>query len=402
MKYLAFLITILTVNNTYATQNPSCELEEFFRQTEVYKSAVLDNEAKKLEMERESLSLLPNISANVGQQSTNNSSFKGIHESSVSLGLSQSVYSGGRYNKFKNKILNDIEYNELMINDKRNRYLIDLYRSIIDYNYKYDLYKLYSSQLDKQKEQLEVSKAKLISGDIAEIEHDIINLRKEEIQKDVDAIRNEVRQSELDIKTQFNIPEESVKKITSKHILSCKVEGSGLILDKGKIILKQSENSNYELRMASMQPSVSLSLNMRPPSSGTLNSITTKKTDFSASVNVTFPLSSFFSVNNIKNDYAISIRRINNSYDEKLKLYIREKERINSKINDLKKNIALTQKKIELKGKEVDYVQSRLREKKDTIMSYYRQLDEFENEQIKLKQNLREYEYYKTYINILD
>ncbi|EDW5993952.1 TolC family protein, partial [Salmonella enterica subsp. salamae] len=309
MKYLAFLIATLTVYNVYATQNSSCELEEYFRQTEVYKSAVLDNEAKQLEMERESLSLLPDISANVGQQSTNNSSFKGINESSVSLGLSQSVYSGGRYNKFKNKILNDIEYNDLMINDKRNRYLIDLYRSIIDYNYKADLYKLHSSQLDKQKEQLEVAKAKLISGDIAKIEYDIISLRKEEIQKDVDVMRNEVKQSELDIKTQFNIPLERVKKITSKHILSCKVMGSSHILNKGRILLNQSENSNYELRMASMQPSVSLSLNMRPPSGGTLNNITTKKTDFSASVNVTLPLSSFFSVNNIKNDYAISIER---------------------------------------------------------------------------------------------
>lgn len=402
MKYLAFLISTLTMYNAYATQNSSCELEEYFRQTEVYKSAVLDNEAKQLEMERESLSLLPDISANVGQQSTNNSSFKGINESSVSLGLSQSVYSGGRYNKFKNKILNDIEYNDLMINDKRNRYLIDLYRSIIDYNYKTDLYKLYSSQLDKQKEQLEVSKSKLESGDIAKIEYDIISLRKEEIQKDVDVIRNEVKQSELDIKTQFNIPLERVKKITSKHILSCKVTGSSHILNKGRILLKQSENSNFELRMASMQPSVSLSLNMRPPSGGTLNNITTKKTDFSASVNVTLPLSSFFSVNNIKNDYAISIGRINNSYDEKYKLYIREKEKINSKINDLKQNIVFTRNKIELKEKEVDYVKSRLIEKKDTIMSYYRQLDEFENEQIKLKQNLREYEYYKTYINILD
>lgn len=62
----------------------------------------------------------------------------------------------------------------------------------------------------------------------------------------------------------------------------------------------------------------------------------------------------------------------------------------------------MLEKKIEIKGKEVDYVLNRFRENKETIMSYYRQLDEYEHEKIKLKKDEREYEFYKTYIGFLD
>ncbi|HAZ3552441.1 TPA: TolC family protein [Escherichia coli] len=402
MKYLSFLISVLIACNTYAKADSPCDLENYFRKTEAYKSGMLDNEAKLVELERESLTLLPNISVTIGQQSTNDSSFKGISDSSVSLSLSQSVYNGGRYSKFKNKITKDIEYNGLMIHDKRNRYLIDLYRSVIEYKYKFDLHQLYSSQLKLQEKQLEATKARLASGDIAKIEYDIVGLRKEELQNEVDIIKSEIEQTELDISTQFNIPVTMIKEITSKKILSCKGKGTGHVLNESRKLLKQNENANYQLNMTSMQPSVSMSLHMRPPSGGTLNELTTKKTEFAAGISVSVPLSAYFSANNYKKDYAISVSRIDDTYDEKQKLYIREKDNIINKIKNLESNIDLTKEKIELKRKEVEYVLSRFRDKKDTIISYYRQLDEFELEKIKLKKDEREREYFKTYIAILD
>lgn len=402
MKYLFFLIATLIAYNAYAGTKQPCLLEDYFKQTESYKSSMLDNEVKVLELERERLSFLPDVSVSVGQQSTNESSFKGFNKSSISLGLYQSVYNGNRYSIFKDKIANDIEYNNLMIHDKRNRYLVDLYRSLIEYNYKSDLHQLYSSQFDKQKKQLDVYKAKLSSGDIAKFEYDIVKLREEELENQVNIINNEVRQTELYIRTNFNIPVEVIKNITGKEILSCKTAGTKYILDKSRSLLQQNENRSYELKMTSTKPNISLSLYMRPPSNGTLNDITTKKSEFFAAVNLTVPLSEYFSVKNNKKDHAISIRRINDTYDEKHKLYIREKENLISKIQDLGSSIELTRKKIKLKSKEVDYVMSRFSEKKETILSYYRQLDEFEHEKIKLRQDEREYEYYKTYIAILD
>ncbi|HEI3649877.1 TPA: TolC family protein [Escherichia coli] len=402
MKYLSFFIPVLIACNTYAKVDSPCDLENYFRKTETYKSGMLDNEEKLVELERERLTLLPNISVAIGQQSTNDSSFKGISDSSVSLSLSQSVYNGGRYSKFKNKIKKDIEYNGLMIHDKRNRYLIDLYRSVIEYKYKFDLHQLYSSQLKLQEKQLEATKARLASGDIAKIEYDIVGLRKEELQNEVDIIKNEIEQTELDISTRFNIPVTMIKEITGKKILSCKGKGSGQILNESRELLKQNENANYQLNMTSMQPSVSMSLHMRPPSGGTLNELTTKKTEFAAGISVSVPLSAYFSANNYKKDYSISVSRIDDTYDEKQKLYIREKDNIINKIKNLESNIDLTKEKIELKRKEVEYILSRFRDKKDTIISYYRQLDEFELEKIKLKKDEREREYFKAYIAILD
>ncbi|WP_181880305.1 hypothetical protein, partial [Escherichia coli] len=156
---------------------------------------------------------------------------------------------GGRYSKFKNKIKKDIEYNGLMIHDKRNRYLIDLYRSVIEYKYKIDLHQLYSSQLKLQEKQLEATKARLASGDIAKIEYDIVGLRKEELQNEVDIIKNEIEQTELDISIRFNIPVTMIKEITGKKILSCKGKGSGQILNESRELLKQNENANYQLNM---------------------------------------------------------------------------------------------------------------------------------------------------------
>ncbi|WP_079967577.1 TolC family protein [Salmonella enterica] len=379
-----------------------CELEKYFQLTSLYRSNLFDTDAKKLEIERENLSLLPNINLNVGQQNTNNSSFKGFMDSTLSVGISMSLYEGNKHSKYKEKIIKDIEYNELMIHDRRNKYLVDLYRSVIEYNYKTDLLKLYSSQLRNEVEQLEAAKMRLASGEIAKIEYDIIKLRKEELQNYLNNIETEVKQSELDIYTQFNIPIKDIKNISRNLILSCKKKSMHHILYKSKELLLQKEYANYVLQMSSMQPNVSFSLNMQPPVGGTLKDVTTDKTNFVAAINITVPISSFFLINNIKKEYSISVKRVEDNYNEKDKLYLIEKENVASKIKVLRSKITLLRKKIELKGKEVDYVLSRFRENKETIVSYYRQLDEYEHEKINLRKDEREYDFYETYISFLD
>lgn len=403
MKYIyIFFILIFSVSKVHSNSRLPCELEKYFQVTDIYKSSLLDNNAKKLEMERERLSLLPDINISINQQSTNNSSFKGVMDSSLSVGLSMSVYRGNSYSKYKDKINKEIEYNNLMIHDKRNKYLVDLYRSVIEYKYKLDMLKLYSSQLQNEDAQLMVSKVKLESGEIAKIEYDIMNLRKEELLNNLKNIENEVKQSELNIYTQFNIPISYIKNISSNLILSCKKQSAYSLLNKSKELLQQKEYANYALTMSSMRPSVIFSLNMQPPTGGTIKDITTDRIDFVAAINVTVPISSYFLINNIKKEHSISLKRIESNYDEKDKLYIREKENVTNKMRVLERKIILARKKVELKNKEVDYVLNRFREKKETIMSYYRQLDEYEHEKINLKKDEREYEFYKTYIGFLD
>ncbi|HFF1879097.1 TPA: TolC family protein, partial [Escherichia coli] len=193
-----------------------------------------------------------------------------------------------------------------------------------------------------------------------------------------------------------------IKNISRNLILSCKKKSMHHILYKSKELLLQKEYANYVLQMSSMQPNVSFSLNMQPPVGGTLKDVTTDKTNFVAAINITVPISSFFLINNIKKEYSISVKRVEDNYNEKDKLYLIEKENVASKIKVLRSKITLLRKKIELKGKEVDYVLSRFRENKETIVSYYRQLDEYEHEKINLRKDEREYDFYETYISFLD
>ncbi|EBY7162522.1 hypothetical protein D5933_21740, partial [Salmonella enterica subsp. enterica serovar Oranienburg] len=104
MKYIFFFSLIFFVSKVHSNSRLPCELEKYFQLTDLYKSSLLDNNAKKLEMERERLSLLPDINLSMGQQSSNNSSFKGVMDSSLSVGLSMSVYRGNIYSKYKDKI----------------------------------------------------------------------------------------------------------------------------------------------------------------------------------------------------------------------------------------------------------------------------------------------------------
>lgn len=83
-------------------------------------------------------------------------------------------------------------------------------------------------------------------------------------------------------------------------------------------------------------------------------------------------------------------------------MFFREKDRTKSKISELENNIILSKSKLKLKEKELDYMLARFTEKKETILSYYRQFDELEMEKINLKKEERELEYYKAYLYLLD
>lgn len=103
MKYIITLLGAIISLNSYALESRSCALEQYFLRTESYKSSLLDNEEKKLELDKKELSLLPNVYIGVGQQSNNDRSFKSVRESSLSVGISQTIYEGGSYRKTKKK-----------------------------------------------------------------------------------------------------------------------------------------------------------------------------------------------------------------------------------------------------------------------------------------------------------
>ncbi|MBN9668447.1 TolC family protein, partial [Escherichia coli] len=181
MKIIIIFLISIVFSVAYASNNSQCLLENYFLETEQYKSSLLDDKEKKLELERKELSLLPDIYVGVGQYTSNNRSFQSIKESSVDLGISQKIYDGGNFIKSREKINSDIEYNKLMLHDKRNNYLIDLYRSVIEYKYKLDLRELYFTQLQNQNIQFEAAQENFKSGNIAEIELTAAKIRKDDL-----------------------------------------------------------------------------------------------------------------------------------------------------------------------------------------------------------------------------
>ncbi len=402
MKYVIIFFVTMFCSNSYASTGTVCSLEQYFLQTDSYKSSLLDNMEKKIDLDRKKLSLLPDIYIGMNQYSNNKRSFKSLKESSLSVGISQTIYEGGKYIKNQKIAKIEAEYNRLLIHDKRNNYLIDLYRDVIEYKYKLDLRELYISQLEKQNVQLEAAKASYLSGNIATIEYNAAKIRRDEIWNNLKYIDNEIEQSALDIYTNFNIPIDDIQKINNDTILSCKSESSDYILKQSRELLYKKEKANYELDRASLQPHVGFSVYVSPPDTGTWNDLSLRKSDFGASINLTIPVSNFFSMNAIDESHAIAISRINNSHDERKRMYFREKEKTKKKINELKNHIELSKKIVELKSNEVDYTLSLFKERKENIMSYYRQVDEYESAKINLKKEEREIEFNKVYLNILD
>ena len=400
---LSILTIFLTLPlHTYASINDSCFIDNYFKKTESYKNIIIDKERLLLERNINDLSLLPNIYIGSSQQSSNTRSFKSIDESGLYAGISQILYEGNKYKKNKEKIDIELNNSNLQVFDKKNTYVINLYRAVTDYKYKIDLRDLYQSQLDKHRIQFRVSKANFEAGEIAAIEHEIVSHREKEILNNIINIESEIIQAEFDLHAEYNIPADLLESINYEMIVSCKAKSMNNLLTENRVLDLEREKLNYDIDIASLQPSVSLSLNVSPPESGTWNDLSLSKANFGLSITTSVPLSGVFSVNSYKNKHGLAVKKINQSFDEKQKLLLREKENIQSKISQLEKSILLLKSKLKLSEKEVDYVLTRFKQKKETIISYYRQLDDLEMAKINLKKEEREYDYYKAYLSFLD
>lgn len=402
MKVLVIILLSFLSLKINAKEKNSCLIEPYFKKTESYANIILEKEQLILDKEINDISLLPDIYIGTGQQSNNAKSFRSVDESGLHVGISQNIYEGNQYNKHKERINLELSTKNLLIQDKKIDYIIKLLRDVADYKYKIDLSNLYESQLEKQKLQFEASQVHYDSGEIAAIESEITSHRIKEIINSIDKINEEITQAELDILTKYHIPPEMIDGINYGMIESCKVDSVSHILTKNRMVEIDREKINYEINVASLNPSVSLSLNVSPPDSGSWNDLSSKKADFGLSVNASVPLSRFFTFGTYKKRHGLSIEKINMAYDEKQQLLFREKDKVKSKISELEKSIILSKSKLKLKVKELDYMLARFTEKKETILSYYRQFDELEMEKINLKKEERELEYYKAYLYLLD
>lgn len=147
------------------------------------------------------------------------------------------------------------------------------------------------------------------SGEIAAIENEISSHRVREIINNIDRINEEIVQAELDILTKYHIPPGMIDEINYGMIESCKADSIRHLLTKNRIVEIDREKLNYEINVASLKPSISLSLNVSPPDSGSWNDISSKKANFGLSVNASVPLSRFFRSGHLKRNMAFQLKR---------------------------------------------------------------------------------------------
>lgn len=402
MRFIFIFLIVIQCGSVSATENNYCALDSYLMSTLDYKNNQLTNKEYDLESERNDLSLLPSVYTSINQSNSNDRSYKSIQNSSLYVGLSQQLYAGGIYAKTKKRIEIDKQYNAALLKETKNQLLIELFSDTIEYKYILDQMAVYQNQLSRQLNEIRRMEVGLASGDIARIDVDIAKLRVGNINNIINSLRENKENLASQIYIKYGLPQNDIKKIDYDIITSCK-SGSynNNLLQSYHLQLKQAMN-NKDIRDASSLPSVNFSVSLSPPDSGLLNDISTRKVDFITSINVSIPFSQLFLKNNSLKNFAIERERLKLTYDNKVQENIREKKSTIENINLLTKSIRHTKESLDLEKYKLSYIQSRIKEGRDSIITYYQQVDTYENLEITLKKEERELEFKKAYLHFLD
>ncbi|MDC6936191.1 TolC family protein [Escherichia coli] len=401
MKALFILLFFFTPH-VFCAQKNMCSLDYYIAKSKEYKLQVLANKELELNNERNDLSLLPDVFVGVGQYSNNNYSFKSVDNSSLSLGISQQIYQGNIYKKNKEFIEITKEYGQSVFIDERNILLLRLFSHISEYKYKKELLTYYHNQLKRQLSEFYRVSDAVKSGSIAEVELSIAKQRVENIKLEILGLEYEKDEIFNFIYENYNLPPEIIDSINIDVINDCKVGNYYENKLKSYKLQLAQVMSNKEVTDASSSPSLGVSLSITPPGAGILNQLTTKKANFAASINLSIPMSQIFLQNNSQKRLAIDIEKIRINHEHELNNWKRNKKQIENKISLL--SFALSQKKasLDIENKKAEYILNRVKDGKDTLISYYRQIENLNSIEINIKQKEKELDIQKASLYFID
>ncbi|ELY5805008.1 TolC family protein [Cronobacter sakazakii] len=402
MKNWQFLFILFFFSGICWGSESSCKLDKYFVKTEAYKTIAFNNKRIELELDSNKLSLLPDLFVSVGQNINNENSFKKPEDSSVSIGVSQSIYEGNRYGKKVALLDIDKNINNLKLEQERIQYIIRLFSAAINYQTSQQQKSLYLMQLERQLQDLKRFEYFYTTGEVAKIELEVAKIRVDEIKERIKKTNNELKEVAEDIYLKYEVPEDDIKHITYNNVLNCKTKSINNIRAKQKSISLNRLYASNALDNTLFFPSVNMSISLTPPKEGTLRTFSTEKSDFSASLNVSVPISNFFLYNNQKSLFSVALDSLKMEITKGDREFHQKRSAITRNSRMLRESIQFSKSSLALKQREVNYLLSRLRDGKETVMTYFDKLDEYNQEEIDLIRKEREFELDKVYLYFLD
>ena len=282
-----------------------------------------------------------------------------------------------------------------------NKLLLELFSDVTEYEYKLDRLSIYKNQLRRQTSDIKRIMMEIDSGNAARIDLDIARLRADNINLNISKITSEIKMQESDIYMKYGIPSDAIHNVTSKTIVKCKSGSYPKNLSEIHNLQIQQAIANKDVSDASSYPSLSVSLSLSPPETGILNDFTTKKVDFGASINLSVPLNRSLVQKNSQRRLAIEKEKIELDFDEKLKEGEKERKNVENKVALLKQSLAYGRKAIAVENKKIEYILSRIKSGRDTLISYYEQIESLDSIEVNVKKDERDLEFEKVHLYFL-
>lgn len=338
----------------------------------------------------------------MGQYINNDKGLVDLGRTSFYISASQLIFSGESlgYNNKRNEL--DQKRRSISFAKEKNDMLLKMYEDIIQYQYLRENIELTSNQLNKTQIEYQKTQLDFKSGNVPSLEIDVKSLSFLKMKNMLSALQDDLILLEDKFMADYSIPPEDISKITYNDIVSCKSIGYQELIEINKKNKLQQADVELDINNAALLPSVYVSVGLTPKNEGALRDLNLRAMNYSGGVSVSIPLTNIFNAFDNKKNFALSVAKANlESEDDKKNLLMMKKDILNKYFN-LKRDIPILKKEVELKSKKMEYKYWMVKEKKESVLSYLDLQDELYDSKIKLNKYERDLKYYQLYLDFIN
>ncbi|AUM10864.1 TolC family protein [Escherichia coli] len=376
-------------------------MDDYFNKTKIFLSYTLEQEQNKIEESNNVTSLFPSMSIGIGQYINNKKRLSTFGDSNIYFSLSQDVFAAFKYKTRKDKLVIQNSLQDLELQKKKYEYLLGFYYDTINYIYKLEQIELTNILIKKLETDYNISKVLFKMGKISSLDTEIKRNNLDKMKSTLNEVELERQHSLMKIKSDYVVPEELLYKISFTDIKSCKKSS---IMELVKNIYRKKNESvaiDNKISESSLLPSLYVSVGFTPKNGGALSDISLREMDYNASININVPLSDFFSSFNSNKTNTINLVRNNiDNLSNFSELELLRSE-LSNKINIIKGRIPILERDLHIKKKELNYLSERVKNKKESMFTYYSIQDDIYEAELEIKRSKNELMYYELYLDFL-